>query len=136
MAFRVVDGVASTKLKRADYAGSTLYGWLSSAASAKVRAMLAYKRIPFTDHEPSIAQLDANVRPNVGRVCLPVVKLEQAAEEHCGKDTSVRSPFAKGQKRSHSLWWRQNSAIPRSKSNDAAGACSAPRGVAARAPWR
>ena len=72
--------------------------------------MLWSKQIPFTDLEPSLAQLEKDVEPNVGRISMPVVKLEQAAEEHCGKDTSKPSPFAKREKRSHSLWWRQDSA--------------------------
>jgi hypothetical protein len=76
-------------------------------SSAKVRAMLAYKRIPFTDLEPSLEQLKASVAPNVGRVCMPAVKLEQAAEQQCGKDTAAKSPFARREKRSHSEWWRQ-----------------------------
>ena len=107
---RLRDGVASTKRTLADYSNCTLHGWLSSASSAKVRAMLAYKRIPFTDLEPSLEQLKATVAPNVGRVCMPAVKLEQAAEQQCGKDTAARSPFAKREKRSHSEWWRQGSA--------------------------
>ena len=56
---RLRDGVASTKRTLADYSNCTLHGWLSSASSAKVRAMLAYKRIPFTDLEPSLEQLKA-----------------------------------------------------------------------------
>ena len=108
---RLRDGVASTKRKLADYSNCTLHGWLSSASSAKVRAMLAYKRIPFTDLEPSLEQLKASVAPNVGRVCMPAVKLEQAAEQQCGKDTAAKSPFAKREKRSHSEWWRQESAV-------------------------
>lgn len=108
---RLRDGVASTKRKLADYSNCTLHGWLSSASSAKVRAMLAYKRIPFTDLEPSLEQLKASVAPNVGRVCMPAVKLEQAAEQQCGKDTAAKSPFARREKRSHSEWWRQESAV-------------------------
>ena len=59
---RVVDGVASTKLAKANYAGCTLYGWLSSAASAKVRSMLWSKQIPFTDLEPSLTQLEKDIQ--------------------------------------------------------------------------
>ena len=36
---RLRDGVASTKRTLADYSNCTLHGWLSSASSAKVRAM-------------------------------------------------------------------------------------------------
>ena len=112
---RLRDGVASTKRKLADYSNCTLHGWLSSASSAKVRAMLAYKRIPFTDLEPSLEQLKASVAPNVGRVSMPAVRLEQAAEQGCtgGQDKlgKALSPFAKREKRSHSEWWRQESAV-------------------------
>ena len=56
-------------------AGSTLYGWLVSPYTSKVRSMLAYKRIPFTDASPSALSLAFTVKPAVGRVIMPTMRL-------------------------------------------------------------
>mmetsp|Transcript_47605 Transcript_47605/g.153344 ORF Transcript_47605/g.153344 Transcript_47605/m.153344 type:complete len:103 (+) Transcript_47605:453-761(+) len=60
-----------TSLDRASYAGCRLYGWMASPYTAKVRSMLSYKRLPFTDVVPSAMQLRLTVKPAVGRVDRP-----------------------------------------------------------------
>ena len=57
------------------FAGSTLYGWLVSPYTAKVRAMLAYKHIPFHDVSPSVSEMFLSLKPAVGRPIMPSVKL-------------------------------------------------------------
>ena len=64
-----------TSLDRASYAGCRLYGWMASPYTAKVRSMLSYKRLPFTDVVPSAMQLRLTVKPAVGRVIMPAVRL-------------------------------------------------------------
>lgn len=61
--------------RAASHRSSTLYGWLVSPYTAKVRAMLAYKRVPFTETHPSVAQMFTTVKPNVGRTIMPAIKL-------------------------------------------------------------
>lgn len=62
--------VASERFSR-----STLYGWLVSPYTAKVRAQLAYKGISFTDASPSAVSLYGKVKPAVGRLIMPTMKL-------------------------------------------------------------
>ena len=57
------------------FAGSSLYGWLVSPYTAKVRAHLAYKNIAFSDVEPSVMQIVGKVKPAVGRVIMPTMRL-------------------------------------------------------------
>jgi glutathione S-transferase len=57
------------------FAGSTLYGWLVSPYTAKVRSMLVHKGIQFRDCEPSAAQMYLKVKPAVGRVIMPTMQL-------------------------------------------------------------
>jgi glutathione S-transferase len=57
------------------FAGCTLFGWLASPYTAKVRALLSYKGIPFTDATPSALQLLARIKPSVGRLIMPTVRL-------------------------------------------------------------
>ncbi|EOD14629.1 hypothetical protein EMIHUDRAFT_96331 [Emiliania huxleyi CCMP1516] len=64
-----------TSIDRASYAGCRLYGWMASPYTAKVRSMLSYKRLPFTDVVPSAMQLRLAVKPAVGRVIMPAVRL-------------------------------------------------------------
>lgn len=51
-----------------------LFGWLVSPYTAKVRAMLAYKRLPFKDTEPTLFALLFTVKPAVGRIIMPTVR--------------------------------------------------------------
>lgn len=64
-----------TSLGNATYAGCSLYGWLVSPYTAKVRAMLHYKRIRFHDVTPSAAVLQLRIKPAVGRTIMPSVQL-------------------------------------------------------------
>eukprot|EP00927_Polykrikos_kofoidii_P059845 TRINITY_DN54968_c0_g1_i1.p1 TRINITY_DN54968_c0_g1~~TRINITY_DN54968_c0_g1_i1.p1 ORF type:complete len:394 (+),score=31.35 TRINITY_DN54968_c0_g1_i1:129-1310(+) len=54
--------------------GLELFGWLVSPYTAKVRAMMAYKRLPFTDTEPSLLGLLFTVKLAVGRVIMPTIR--------------------------------------------------------------
>lgn len=56
-----------------------LFGWLVSPYTAKVRAMLAYKGLPFTDTEPSLLGLFWSVKPAVGRVVMPTIRREDGS---------------------------------------------------------
>ena len=47
------------------------FGWLVSPYSAKTRAYLEFKGIPFEDHVPSARRLYTEIRPAVGRVLTP-----------------------------------------------------------------
>ena len=58
---------------------SRLFGWLVSPYTAKVRAHLAYKRIPFVDASPSAAQLNFVIKPAVGRMIMPTVRLSDGS---------------------------------------------------------
>ena len=58
-----------------NYTHSKLYGWIVSPYTAKVRSMLAYKRIAFTDVNPSAMQIFGMIKPAVGRVIMPTMKL-------------------------------------------------------------
>ena len=58
-----------------NYTNSKLYGWIVSPYTAKVRSMLAYKRIAFTDVNPSAMQIFGMIKPAVGRVIMPTMKL-------------------------------------------------------------
>ena len=51
-------------------------GWQVSPYTAKTRAYLSYKRLPFTDVEPSLFSLYTTVRKNVGQVIMPTVELQ------------------------------------------------------------
>ena len=69
-----------------------LYGWLVSPYSAKVRAMLAHKRIPFIDATPSLEELEGAVSEKVGRVIMPTVMLHRPpTAQACGKDKRAES---------------------------------------------
>ena len=57
------------------FTGSTLYGWLVSPYTAKVRAHLAYKGVPFQDSSPSALQLFGRLQPAIGRLIMPTMKL-------------------------------------------------------------
>ena len=50
-----------------------LFGWLVSPYTAKVRSMLAYKRIPFKDTEPSLLGLYFSIQKKVGRIIMPTI---------------------------------------------------------------
>jgi glutathione S-transferase len=64
-----------TAMERASYAGCELYGWLVSPYTAKVRSMLAYKQIHFSDLAPSALQMRLKLQPAVGRPIMPSVRL-------------------------------------------------------------
>jgi glutathione S-transferase len=55
----------------------TLYGWPVSPYTAKTKAWLKGKGIPFTDRVPSYLFLHRVVRKNVGRIIMPTVRLPQ-----------------------------------------------------------
>ena len=55
------------------------YGWLVSPYSAKTRAYLTYKGIPFDDIEPSGARLYGVIRRAVGRSVMPTVLTPEGA---------------------------------------------------------
>ena len=57
------------------FTGSTLYGWIVSPYTAKVRSMLAHKNIPFTDASPSALQLFGTIKSSVGRTIMPTMRL-------------------------------------------------------------
>jgi len=57
------------------YRGCTLFGWLASPYTAKVRSLLAYKGISFTDATPSALTLRTRITPNVGRLIMPTLRL-------------------------------------------------------------
>lgn len=63
------------KVAEETYSHCTLHGWLVSPYTAKVRAMLAAKQIPFTDSTPSVLQLYTRIKPQVGRVIMPTARL-------------------------------------------------------------
>ena len=63
------------KVSDAIYERSTLYGWLVSPYTAKVRSLLAHKKIPFVDKSPSALHLYGQVRPAVGRMIMPTARL-------------------------------------------------------------
>ena len=51
------------------------YGWLVSPYSAKTRAYLKYKQIPFDDIEPHIFHFYTKIQKAVGRIIMPTLKL-------------------------------------------------------------
>ena len=51
------------------------YGWPVSPYSAKTRAYLRYKGIPFADRTPNIFTLNYRVRKAVGKFIMPTVEL-------------------------------------------------------------
>ena len=54
-------------------------GWQVSPYTAKTRAYLKWKRVPFEDREPSFVELYSKVRPNIGgKVMMPTVKCSAA----------------------------------------------------------
>ena len=57
------------------YTHCTLFGWLVSPYTAKLRSMLAHKGIPFRDVTPSALQLRASIEPSVGRPIMPALRL-------------------------------------------------------------
>ncbi len=63
------------KVAAESFSGSTLYGWIVSPYTAKVRSMLAHKSIPFTDNSPSAMQLFGMIKPAVGRLIMPTMRL-------------------------------------------------------------
>ena len=50
------------------------YGWLVSPYSAKTRAYLRYKQIPFEDIEPTARQLFGPIKKAVGKMVMPTVQ--------------------------------------------------------------
>jgi len=51
-------------------------GWQVSPYTAKTRAYLKWKRVPFEDREPSFVELYSKVRPNIGgKVMMPTVEV-------------------------------------------------------------
>lgn len=63
------------KLPEQAYEGCTLSGWLVSPYTAKVRSMLAFKGVAFTDSAPSSLKLWLQVHRSVGRAIMPVAQL-------------------------------------------------------------
>mmetsp|Transcript_33780 Transcript_33780/g.55769 ORF Transcript_33780/g.55769 Transcript_33780/m.55769 type:complete len:453 (+) Transcript_33780:142-1500(+) len=63
------------KTPRELFSRSTLWGWLASPYSAKCRALLHYKQITFADASPSALQLYCRIRPAVGRMIMPSIRL-------------------------------------------------------------
>ena len=51
-----------------------LFGWLVSPYTAKVRAMLHFKRLPFDEAVPSALALRLTVQPAVGRAIMPAMQ--------------------------------------------------------------
>lgn len=62
-----------------NFAGASLYGWLVSPYTAKVRSMLHHKGITFSDTTPTATQLLTRVRPAVGRLIMPAVHLSDGS---------------------------------------------------------
>ena len=63
------------QVARETYAGSSLFGWMVSPYTAKVRAHLAYKNVTFSDVAPSAFTIAGKISPAVGRVIMPTVQL-------------------------------------------------------------
>ena len=57
------------------YDGCSLFGWAVSPYTAKVRSLLAHKNISFSDVTPSMLQMALRVKPSVGRLIMPSVRL-------------------------------------------------------------
>jgi len=55
----------------------TLYGWEVSPFTAKVKAYLAYKKVPFQTSVPSMLKLKRFIEPKVGKIIMPVIMDEK-----------------------------------------------------------
>jgi len=62
-----------------NYSGASLFGWLVSPYTAKVRSMLHHKGIAFSDNTPTALHLYTRVRPAVGRLIMPAVRLSDGS---------------------------------------------------------
>ena len=60
-------------MKKTNRAQYTLYGWEVSPYTAKTRAYLQYKSIPFRTIVPNIMTLKRFIEPKVGKIIMPVL---------------------------------------------------------------